>query len=311
MSNDVNPFPESVEKDYLRNYHLLHSLADQIESIGRPLNYFGLPSAEMRDVATWQPLLGSITAIERDPDVALALYKTAQKLGIRNRTIVIEMRLAEIANLLAMEEKLVQLSLASLWVNVQEKVNRVRQIHHDVINLDLCGGFLYAKHEESENAKILRHLFEFQAKQKTAFILIVTFALRDMGKEDYDKFIKETLDHLESLKINTKEVRDYYTAQKVENQPPNLRRLRFCFPVYLHKIAFDHFQVRSLGAWYYKTFYHTALFFEPRKGRNILGKAWPPLDEFKDLLCVPMIRLESDALGQVVRKVLPAPTLPD
>ncbi len=311
MSNDANPFPESDEKDYLRNYHLLHSLADQKEILGRPLNYFGLPSAEMRDVATWKPLLGSITAVERDPDVALALYKTAQKLGIRNRTIVIEMQLAEIAELLVMEEKQARLSLASLWPNVQENINKVRQVHYDIINLDLCGGFLYSKREESVNAKILRNLIEFQAKQKTAFILIVTFALRDMGREDYDKFIKETLDHLESLKINTKEVKEYYTAKKVEDQPPNLRRLRFCFPVYLHKIAFDYFQVRSLGSWYYKTFYHTALFFEPRKGRNLLGKAWPPLDEFKDLLRVQMIRLEADDSGQVVRKLLPAPIIPD
>lgn len=311
MSNDANPFPESDEKDYLRNYHLLHSLADQNESIGRPLNYFGLPSAEMRDVVAWKPLLGNITAVERDPDTALALYKTAQKLGIRNRTIVIEMQLAEIVNLLAMEEKQARLTLASLWPNVQEKVNKVRQIPYDVINLDLCGGFLYPKKEESENAKILRNLIQYQAKQKTAFILIVTFALRDMGKENYDGFIKETLDHLESLKIDTTEVRDFYTAKKIEDQPPNLRRLRFCFPVFLHKIAFDHFQVRGLGAWYYKTFYHTALFFEPRKGRNLLGKAWPPLDEFKDLLRVPMKRLESDTSGQVMRKLLPAPVLPD
>ena len=311
MSNDANPFPESDEKDYLRNYHFLNSLADQNESIGRPLNYFGLPSAEMRDVATWQPLLGNITAVERDPDLAFALYKTAQKLGIRNRTIVIEMQLAEIADLLAMEEKQARLSLASLWPNVQEKVNKVRQIHYDVINLDLCGGFLYSKKEESENAKILRNLIEYQAKQKTTFILIVTFALRDMGKAYYDEFIKETLDQLESLKINISEVRDFYTAKKVDGQPPNLRRLRFCFPVYLHKISFDHFQVRSLGAWYYKTFYHTALLFELRKGGNLLGKAWPPLDEFKDLLRVQMVRLEADDSRQVVRKLLPAPIIPD
>jgi hypothetical protein len=115
--------------------------------------------------------------------------------------------------------------------------------------------------------------------------------------------------HLDSLKINTSEVREYYTAKKIDDQPPNLRRLRFCVPVYLHKIASDHFQVRSLGAWYYKTFYHTALFFEPRKGKTVLGKAWPPLDEFKELLRVPMTRLETDDFGQIIKKNLPAPFL--
>lgn len=308
MSND-NPFPESSEKIYLRRFHLLHTLADYHESVGKPLAYFGLPSAQMRDVAIWKPLLGHVTAIERDTDVALRMYRTAQKLGIREKTVVIEMSLADVTKLLVMEDKEVQLSLNQLRSSVQTKINQVRRIAHDVVNLDLCGGFLYRKGASSENAKVLQHLVDFQAKQGAAFVLIVTFALRDMGKYDYNSFIIETLNHLESLKIDTSALRKYYTAAEIQSQPPNLRRLRFCFPTYLHKIAFDHFQVSSLGAWYYKTFYHTALFFEPRKGSSILGKTWPPLDEFKELLRAPMTRLEVDNQGQIMKENLPAPSL--
>ena len=309
MFND-NPFPESIEKDYLRKFHLLHTLANYRESVGRSLAYLGLPSAEMLDVAMWKPLLNHITGIERDTDLALRMYRVAQKLGIREKTVIIEMPLAEITKLLAMEDKEVQLSLEQLRPSVQNKINLVRATTHDIINLDLCGGFLYrGKRAESENAKVLHHLVDFQAKQKTAFTLIVTFALRDTGKDDYNSFIVETLDHLDSLNIDTSEIREYYTTSDIQLQPPNLRRLRFCFPTYLHKIAFDNFQVSSLGAWYYKTFYHTALFFEPRKGRSALGKSCPPLDEFKELLRAPMTRLQTDDRGQIVRIDLPAPSL--
>jgi hypothetical protein len=310
MPND-NPFPESSEKDFLRRFHLLHTLADYHESVGRSLGYFGLPSAEMRDVSLWRPLLGHVTAVERDTDLALQMYRTAQKLGIREKTTIIEMPLAKITKFLVMEDKEVQLSLSQLHPSVQNKINLVRRVAHDVINLDLCGGFLYRKKGESENARVLQNLIDFQARQKTAFILIITFALRDRGKDDYNGFIVETLDHLDSLKIDTSQVKRFYIAKEIQDQPANLRRIRFCLPVYLHKIAFDNFQVRSLGAWYYKTFYHTALFFEPRKGKTVLGKAWPPLDEFKELLRAPMTRLETDKAGKIVFKNLPAPSLPE
>lgn len=302
MSNE-NPFPESIEKDYLRRFHLLHTLANYYRSVNRPLAYLGLPSAEMRDVAIWRSLLGHVTAIERDIDLALKMYRTAQKLGIRDKTTIIEIPLIEVTKLLAMEDTDVQLSLNQLRPSVQNKINFVRGITHDVINLDLCGGFLYNKgnegnHVESENARILRYLVDFQAKNRSAFILITTFALRDTGRDDYSGFIAETFDYLETLNIDISEVREYYTALAVPEQPPNLRRLRFCFPVYLHKIAFEFFQVRSLGAWYYKTFYHTALFFEPRKSKSSLGMTWPPLDEFKEILKTSMFRLIDDQ-GQV------------
>src|SRR6266567_8274824 len=97
-----NPFPESLEKDYLRRFHLLYTLANYSESIERSLAYFGLPSAEMLDVALWKPLLGHITAVERDTNLSLHMYRTAQKLGIRDKTVILEMSLVEVAKLLAM-----------------------------------------------------------------------------------------------------------------------------------------------------------------------------------------------------------------
>jgi hypothetical protein len=309
MAN-INPFPESDQKSHLRRIHLKY-LVDYKQALGRDLAYFGLPSAEMLDIKLWRQVLGHITAVERDSDVAMIMYRTAQRLGVRRKTVIIEGDLVDTARLLAMEDDVAKLSLAELPLSEQDKIHRVRNIGHDVINLDLCGGFLYAKKlGESENARLLRYLIEFQAKHKNPFVLIITFNLRDTGKDDYDSFIAEALNHLDSLGIDTSEVRDFYTASEIKGQPPNLRRLRFCVPTYLHKIAFEDFQARSFGAWYYKTFYHTRLLFEPRQGGGALGLTWPPVDEFKELLRAPLKRLEVDANGAIVLADLPAPSLP-
>lgn len=307
---DNNPFPESAQKAYLRRIHLKY-LADYSRALGRELAYLGLPSAEMLDVKLWRPVLGHITAVERDSDVAMLMYRTAQRIGIRQKTVIIEMDLVKTIRLLAMEDDVAKLSLAELPLSEQDKIQRVRNMGHDVINLDLCGGFLYPKQAgESENVKLLHYLIEFQAKFESPFVLIVTFNLRDTGRDHYDSFITETLGQLDSLRIDTLEVKEFYTATDIEGQPPNLRRLRFCVPTYLHNTAFKAFQVRSFGAWYYKTFYHTRLLFEPRQGKSALGLPWPPIDEFKELLRAPMKRIDLDTNKEIVLNDLPAPSLP-
>jgi len=214
------------------------------------------------------------------------------------------------ARLLAMEDDVAKLSLAELPPSEQDKFRLLRSVAHDVINLDLCGGFLYPKQKgDSENVKFFRHLVEFQAKHGNPFILIITFNLRDTGGDDYNSFIIQTLNPLGELRISVEELIEFYTTDEVGGQPPNLRRLRFCVPTYLHHLAFKSFQVRSSGAWFYKTFYHTRLLFEPRQGKSALGLTWPPIDEFRELLRAPMIRVDLDADNEVTLEDLPAPSL--
>lgn len=308
MSSD-NPFPESPQKAYLRRIHL-KDLASLKERLGRGLAYFGLPSAEMRDVKVWRPLLQHITAVERDPLVASYMYRNAMKLGIRDKTVVIENTLSETCRLLAMEDRDIKLSLSQLRQVEQDKLRRVRSITHDVINLDLCGGFLYSG---SDNADMLRNLMKFQAVHRSPFYLVVTFHTRDTGGDDYATYITEALDQLEAVRVDTTQVREFYLAEKVEDQPRNLRRLRFCVPAYLQKVTYEDFQVTSRGAWYYKTFYHTALLFEPRTKKGALKLPWPPIDEFRALLNTPMKRIavsDTDAQEEEITLVdLPAPSL--
>src|SRR6266540_3603460 len=130
MHND-NPFPESPQKAYLRRIHLRY-LAHHKQKLGRELAYFGLPSAEMLDVKLWRSVLGHITAVERDPDVALSMFRTAQLIGVRDKTVIIEKGLLETAELLAMEDRHASLSLAQLTLSEQSNIRLVRSISHDV-----------------------------------------------------------------------------------------------------------------------------------------------------------------------------------
>lgn len=304
-----NPFPESRQKAYLRRIHLKY-LSEYKRSIGRGLAYLGLPSAEMLDIKVWKPVLVHVTAIERDPDVALSMYRTAQELGIRDRTVIIERDLAETIRLLALDKTTASLHLEQLYPSEKQNIDHVRNIGHDVINLDLCGGFLYPRADgSSENAQMLANLVTFQARHKRPFRLILTFNTRDTGSDAYDAFIAETLRQLISMDIDADEVRDYYLREHVDNQPRNLRRLRFCVPAFLQKVALNSFQVRGYRAWYYKTFYHTLLEFEPRKRGSALGLTWPPLDEFEELLTTQLIKISLDENGNLTSAKLPAPQL--
>lgn len=292
MTN-YNPFPESPEKQHLRRLHL-NTLSKYGKKVGRGLLYFGLPSAQMHDVDLWKDVLSHITAIERDRDVALLMYRTAQRIGLRNKMVLLEKDLVDVCHLLAMTDEDVGAHLANMSLPEQRDFLIVRTKEHDVINLDLCGGFLYPrkpsnKSPTSANVDVLSNLIAYQARLRTAFFLVLTFHLRDTGKDDYDTFIRSTLKAVPASK-GISEVKDFYLAPIIKGQPPNLRRLRFCVPAYLSLISHQDFWITSQGSWTYKTFYHTVLFFEPRKGKSVLGK-WPPIDELKDLLKAPMHRL--------------------
>lgn len=314
--DDQNPFPDGPQKRFLRRLHLKR-LSEHKHRIGRDLAYFGLPSAEMLDIKVWLPVLGHITAVERDPDLARIMYRTAQRLGVRQKTIIIERDLLEATDLLTLEGEHANNSIARLLPVEQSNFQIARSTAYDVVNLDLCGGFLYPDDEdESKNVKILDNIIKHQENHRNAFIFIITFYLRDKGGEHYNGFIESTLDSLGTRDAQIGGLKDFYLVEKESReqdprlrQPPTLRKLRFCVPIYLHKIAFDSFQVKSLGAWYYKKLYHTALLFEPRKTRSVLGK-WPPIDEVRELLNTTMLRIEEGDGEDPDLFDLPAPVLP-
>lgn len=146
-----NPYPESLEKNELRLMHL-RTLYEYRKKAERDLTYFGLPSAEMLDVKLWKPVLGHITAVERDKDVATDMYRTAELIGVRSRMTLLERSLVEVTRLIALDEKNFLLHARQFPSVTFENLRKIRAISHDIYNLDFCGGFLYPKETgESDN----------------------------------------------------------------------------------------------------------------------------------------------------------------
>jgi len=308
MPND-NKFPESRQKEYLRDLHFA-TLVERKIATGRELAYLGLPSADMLDIKLWRSVLHHITAVEQDPSLVLPMHRTAIRLGVDKKIIVIEKDLNDVAALLSMDEKSAKLSLAQLSLSEQVKIRRARSIGYDVINLDPYGGFLYPTDAVDKNTELLKNFIQFQSRHNHSFMLIITFELRDTGRDHYLEFINTTLELLSSQGVDVAKTKEWYTAEKGKHPSPTLRRMKFCVPIFLLKIAYDSFQVKSCGAWQYKNYYHTALFFEARSTKNVLGVSpYPPVDQCKEIINRPVIHVEVRDSSQIELSEIESPPL--
>ena len=66
MATPRHTYCSSSEKDFVRDFVDL-PLLERLHLIrGGPLNYFGLPGAELQDVRSWRHLLGQVAAVERN-----------------------------------------------------------------------------------------------------------------------------------------------------------------------------------------------------------------------------------------------------
>ena len=65
MATPRHTYRSSSDKDLIRDRVDL-PLLERLHSIrGNPLNYFGLPGADLQDVKSWKHLLGQVAAVER------------------------------------------------------------------------------------------------------------------------------------------------------------------------------------------------------------------------------------------------------
>jgi hypothetical protein len=63
----INPFPHSLEKRVIRirDGFDIENFRNR-EFNGAKLKYFGMPSAELLDIITWEENISGLTAVERD-----------------------------------------------------------------------------------------------------------------------------------------------------------------------------------------------------------------------------------------------------
>lgn len=76
MAPPRHTYRSSSEKDFIRESVDL-PLLERLHSIkGNPLNYFGLPGAELQDIKSWKHLLGQVAAVERNRRNLIAMDET-------------------------------------------------------------------------------------------------------------------------------------------------------------------------------------------------------------------------------------------
>lgn len=304
-----SPFPDSEQKNHLRLYHLENTLPELRRDLGHDLNYFGLTSANMTDIKRWRFFIDKIVAVENDRRVADLIFRTASSLQVRARTTVIERDLELVCQIMAEGDDSAQDILAGAEL---DRLKTIKSTPYHIINLDFCSGFVFPRHDNtSSGTRSISNLISYQSKYEDPFVMLLTFATRDSGADDYDMFIESTLNAIGEAGFETSKLRRFYLATNPRSVPPQLRRLKFCVPVWIHKKGFERYHVSTIGTWYYKTFYHTAIRFRPRLNSGVLGAStWPPVDEMKGLLDGPIVKIFTDGdTGRVLVDEIEVPSI--
>lgn len=306
-----NAFPESKAKSYLRIEHYA-DIMNRSRELNRNLVYFGLPSAELLDVMTWNEQLDHVFAVERDTRIVQLMLRNIIRAGLRKKTTLIEMDLLECTKILALEED--SLSQSKLRQQEQMMFATMRGKFFDVVNLDMYGRFLYKNSEKTNtNSEIIKNIFKHQSRGGESFTLLLTYNLRDTGAEEYDRFNSAFLDELSGAhKVEAGELKKYYLSDKIEGHPMSVRRLRLALPMHIMDLGRNSFEIASLRSWSYGTssqLYHTRLNLRPRKNVGSLGVAWPPLDEIRRILSSEVVRLSENTEGTIISSQLDAPTI--
>jgi hypothetical protein len=307
-----NNFPETLAKKMLRMEHYSYIIKKTL-LLGRNLIYFGLPSSEMLDVKLWKTHLEHIYAIERDADTASEMYRTIGKLGLHKKITVIEHDLIECSKLLALDLDSATLSMNRLNVNEQGSLTRLRQSFFDIVYLDMFGGFLYERSDQTNtNTEIIKNILSHQKQFNKPFSLILTYSLRTGGGPEFDRFNSEFLNELANAHpIEADELTHYYLTESIEGHPLSMRRMRLAIPIHIMSLGRDSFEVSSIKHWIYgkKTFlYHVRIDLKPRLAGS-LGVAWPPIDEVRRTISEDIIRLNESENGEIVEEILEAPKL--
>jgi hypothetical protein len=127
----METFPESKEKQFIRDHIYTNDIIPLRKELDRPLVYFGLPSPRMRDVDQWKAALGETIAVERDEGKARGIYRRASSLQIRKSLLLLEMDLNQVTYILSLDESPFNAEISELPRHTQ-KSSQVLEIHRSI-----------------------------------------------------------------------------------------------------------------------------------------------------------------------------------
>jgi len=134
----------SVEKTQVRQADL-NLISELSKKANRKLRYLGLPSPWMGDVVTWKPYLDRVFAVEREKRYLSHLMDMAFGLGLVNQVVYFW---GDIDTILSSQVDEYGKSVAGIFPV-------------DLINLDYCGGLVYA---DFKHIQALESCIRLQAK---------------------------------------------------------------------------------------------------------------------------------------------------
>jgi hypothetical protein len=253
-------FPETVQKDVLRVRDL--ELVKQLATAkGRSLGYCGLTGPQANDVMKWRELLASVVSIQEP------ITDEAKRIQFETDLML---KLTPFFN------GNVSLVFSDIWDYLASTEFASLPSFPDVINLDFCGGLLYAVNMNYPRQRTaFQKLFERASSVGEDFILLLTLMPRDRGKETYKKYLDGLMESLGNNSGNNAKIQASLEANHRFHKRDNLRLFKACLPILLSDIGRSHnFIVKVCYIRLYTKMIHMA--FECTFVRNVLGLAADP-----------------------------------
>jgi hypothetical protein len=152
-------FHTNENKDFLRDICDREAVRVWQQSVVKQkLKYLGLPAAEMLDIVSWEPFLGTFTAIEREENQQHLMFLRANVNDIEHRMRSLYGEFDEIL------------------ISGRDRYGHSPDWPFDLINLDYFGGLVYSN---LARPKAIKKVIENQSNYRHNFLLIITQHLRD------------------------------------------------------------------------------------------------------------------------------------
>jgi len=228
-------FKGSDNKVAVRREWDLPILTRRVGMLGHPLDYLGLPGAQIEDLRDWQDLLRFRTGIERlrpgrlereDLEVHRQLLANAAKYKLSGRFELLR-GLVEDIILNGTDRDGTRPHRSS-----GPSALGARFIYN-VVNLDFLGGMGNVAAEGVKRVAALKKLLERQ--QSTDFTLLLTLNIRDQLGEEIAVYIEDAKRRSTSMRMG--EMLDWYQAQGAGHKE---FRLKAVVPLFIKRFA-EHY----------------------------------------------------------------------
>ena len=270
----LRAYQSSADKDLIRDNFDRPLLVQLHAARNSPLNYFGLPGAQLLDVRAWADLLGEVAAVERN----------RANLVIMDEIVSMQMPELRFTPHYGEVDQVILRDRGRSWerggqryhpwVSKYDQQRRQHAWYFQVVNLDYFGPFLPEQGPARERANALRKLFDIERLDAWGrWVLLITVEA-ELLTEDLNTQLRE---YLRGVEDDAPEpavtILEFLTEPVVGNQPLTATRLIHAAASSLITRAASHANLDAFprGTILYRGYneqpmVHLAFEFEPSPG---------------------------------------------